>query len=69
VLLAVCANSRALGHLAGEKAVKVLRGAKPSSIPIEPLKKLDVIVNIKAARAGHIDISPAFLKTATRVIE
>jgi putative ABC transport system substrate-binding protein len=69
VLLAVSANSRALGRLAGEKAVKVLRGAKPSSIPIEPLKRLDVIVNMKAARAGHIDVPPAFLKAATRVIE
>jgi len=69
VLLAVCANSRALGRLAGEKAVKVLRGAKPSSIPIEPLQKLDVIVNMKAARAGHIDVPQAFLKAATRVIE
>jgi putative ABC transport system substrate-binding protein len=69
VLLAVSANSRALGRLAGEKAVKVLRGAKPSSIPIEPLKKLDVIVNMKAARAGHMDVPPAFLKAATRVIE
>lgn len=69
VLLAVCANSRALGRLAGEKAVKVLRGAKPSSIPIEPLKKLDVIVNMRAAKTGHIDVPPAFLRTAARVIE
>jgi len=33
------------------------------------LKKLDVIVNMKAAKAGHIDVPPAFLKAATRVIE
>ena len=69
VLLGVYANSRELGRLAGEKAVTVLKGAKPSSIPIEPLRKLDVAVNMKTAKAGGIDVPAAFLKTATRVIE
>ncbi len=45
-------------------------GAKTtSSVTIEPLKKLDVIVNMKAAKAGHNDVPSTFLKTATRVIE
>lgn len=69
VLLGVCASPYLVGSLAGEKAVKVLKGAKPSSVPIESLKKLDVIVNMKTAKAGHIQIPPAFLKTATKVIE
>jgi len=69
VLLGVCANPYKVGSLAGEKAVKVLKGAKPSSIPIESLKNLDVIVNMKTAKAGQIIIPPAFLKSATKVIE
>ena len=69
VLLGVCANPYRVGLLAGEKAVKVLKGAKPSSIPIEALKNLDVIVNMKAAKAGQIKIPPTFLKSATKVIE
>jgi len=69
VLLGVTANNRALGILAGEKAAKVLKGARPSSIPIEPLSKLDVIVNMKTARAGGISVPPVFLQNATRVIE
>jgi putative tryptophan/tyrosine transport system substrate-binding protein len=69
VLLGVCANPYKLGSLAGEKAIKVLKGAKPSSIPIESLKNLDVIVNMKTAKAGQIQIPPAFLKSATKVIE
>lgn len=68
-LLGVCANSRDVGRLAGEKAAKVLKGAKPASIPIETLKKLDVIVNMKTAKAAGIEVPSAFLKTATRVIE
>lgn len=69
VLLGVCANSYELGRLAGEKAASVLSGAKPSSIPIEKAKKLDVIVNMRTAKAGQFRISPEFLETATRIIE
>lgn len=69
VLLGVFANPYELGLLTGKKAVKILKGAKPSSIPIEMLKKPDVIINMKTAKAGRIDVPPAFLKTATKMIE
>jgi hypothetical protein len=35
VLLGIATNSYAVGLLAGEKTVTVLKGAKPPSIPIE----------------------------------
>jgi putative ABC transport system substrate-binding protein len=69
ILLGVYANTHALGTLAGEKAAKVLRGAKPSAIPIETLKKADVIINMKTAKESRINVPPVFLKAATRVIE
>lgn len=69
VLLGVYANPYAVGRLAGEKAAKVLKGAKPSSIPIEALKKMDVIVNMKTAKAGNFNIPPAFLKSVTKTVE
>ncbi|HWR59842.1 MAG TPA: ABC transporter substrate-binding protein [Thermodesulfovibrionales bacterium] len=68
-ILAVCADSFAVGSLAGEKAAKVLKGASPSSVPIESLKKLDVIVNMKAAKAAQIKIPPAFMKSVTKTIQ
>ncbi len=40
VLLGVCANSYLVGRLAGEKAVKILKGAKPSSIPYRIFEKI-----------------------------
>jgi len=40
VLLGVCANSYSVGQLAGEKAVKILKGGKPSSIPNRICKKI-----------------------------
>ena len=68
-LVGVTVDPYAVGRLAGEKAAKVLKGAKPSSIPIEPLKKLDVIVNRKTAKAGRFQIPSAFMKSVTKVIE
>ena len=69
VLLGVCPNAYRNGHLAGEKAVKILKGAKPSSIPIESLKQFDVMINLKTAKAGDFQVPPAFMKTVRRTIE
>jgi len=68
-LLGVCVNSYLVGCLAGEKAVKILKGAKPSSIPIETSKKLEFVLNMKTAKTGQFQISPRFMKTVTRIIE
>ena len=68
-LVGVCPNSYQIGRLAGTKAVKILKGAKPSSIPIEAAKTLDIILNIKTAKAGKFQIPPAFMKTVTKTIE
>ncbi len=69
VLLGVTANPAAVGRLAGEKAAKVLRGAKPASIPIESLRTFDLILNLKTARATGIEVPEALRKGAVRVIE
>jgi len=69
VLLGVCADAYSMGQLAGEKAVKILKGAKPSSLPIEPAKKYDVVLNMKTAKKGRFQIPPSLMKTVTRKIE
>jgi putative ABC transport system substrate-binding protein len=68
-LLGMCINSYHAGSLSGKLAVKILKGAKPSNIPIEPAKNFDIILNMKTARAGKFQIPPKFLKTVTRTIE
>jgi putative tryptophan/tyrosine transport system substrate-binding protein len=68
-LLGICANSNLVGHLAGKKAVQILKGAKPSSIPIEIEKKLDFVLNMKTAKAGQFQIPVSFMKKVTRTIE
>ena len=69
VLIGVCADSYLGGNLAGEKAIKILKGAKPASIPIETTKKFAVILNMKTAKAGLFQITPKFKKTVTKTIE
>jgi putative tryptophan/tyrosine transport system substrate-binding protein len=48
---------------------KVLRGAKPADLPIEQSTRLGLVVNVKAAEAIGLAVSPLFLARADRVIE
>ncbi len=69
VLIGLCANPYLVGRLAGKKAVQILKGAKPSAIPVEAEKKVDLILNRKTAAAGQFRIPPSFMKKVTKTIE
>ena len=48
---------------------KVLKGAKPGELPIEAIKRYELIVNLKTAQEIGVTIPPEVLKRADRVIQ
>jgi putative ABC transport system substrate-binding protein len=49
IILTLSANPQEQGRTAAKITARVVRGEKPSSIPIEQAKKIDLIINLKEA--------------------
>jgi putative ABC transport system substrate-binding protein len=59
----------ALGRRAADMAVQILKGAKPSEIPIFLPTKFEMLINLKTAKALGLTVPHELLVSADEVIE
>ena len=68
-LMSYGADYPALFRRTADFVDKILRGAKPSDLPVEQPTGYDLVVNLTTAKALGLTIPEAFLLRADEVIE
>lgn len=68
-IAALGVNYHDLGVQTGKMVVKILKGQKPGDLASETSDKLELFINPEAAKKQGVELSDAFVKSATQVVK
>ena len=57
------------GRVAARLVDKIIKGEQPASIAVESNPRIELVINLKVAKAFGLSLAPTLLQRATRVIE